>query len=337
MATKEEKKSSLDVLAIAAHPDDVELSAGGTLRKLADLGYRTGILDLTRGEAGTRGTPEIRAVEAQQAAEILGLHMRENLDLGDSHIWISEENRTKLVRAIRRWRPRILFTQFPDDPHPDHAHTAQLVREALHVSGLTKYDAEAGLERWRPNCVAHFLFPRTVAPTFIVDISAESERKWEAIRAHASQFFNPISNEPQSRVSTQAFLSEIEARDRYFGALIGAERGEAHLGDRAVGPHADRERDPARVQDRSHRHRRSPRHGPVQSRQQTDDRVGPGQRGRGLGRWLLLWGIERLRSQGVARIELGVEANNDRAMTLYRSVGFDPVDEWPQWMRQRRS
>lgn len=227
MATKEEKKSSLDVLAIAAHPDDVELSAGGTLRKLADLGYRTGILDLTRGEAGTRGTPEIRAVEAQQAAEILGLHMRENLDLGDSHIWISEENRTKLVRAIRRWRPRILFTQFPDDPHPDHAHTAQLVREALHVSGLTKYDAEAGLERWRPNCVAHFLFPRTVAPTFIVDISAESERKWEAIRAHASQFFNPISNEPQSRVSTQAFLSEIEARDRYFGALIGAERGES--------------------------------------------------------------------------------------------------------------
>lgn len=217
----------LDVLAIAAHPDDVELSVGGTLIKLAAMGYRTGILDLTRGEAGTRGTPEIRQQEANRAAEILGLAVRENLDLGDAHIWVNEESRVKLVRALRRLRPRVIFTQHADDPHPDHAHTAQLVREAMHISGLTKYDAEAGLERWRPNCIAHFLFPRTVAPTFIVDISAESERKWEAIRAHASQFFNPASNELQSRVSTPAFLNEIEARDRYFGALIGAERGEA--------------------------------------------------------------------------------------------------------------
>ncbi len=222
----ERQEFQLDVLAIAAHPDDVELSAGGTLIKLAALGYRTGILDLTRGEAGTRGTPEIRQQEANRAAEILGLAVRENLDLGDSHIWVNEESRVKLVRALRRLRPRVIFTQHGDDPHPDHAHTAQLVREAMHISGLTKYDADAGFERWRPNCVAHFLFPRTVAPSFIVDISAESERKWEAIRAHASQFFNRVSNEPQSRVSTQAFLNEIEARDLYFGALIGAERGE---------------------------------------------------------------------------------------------------------------
>lgn len=217
----------LDVLAIAAHPDDVELSVGGTLLKLAGLGYRTGILDLTRGEAGTRGTPEIRRQEAQQAAEILGLSISQNLDLGDAHIWVNEQTRVSLVRVLRRLRPKVLFTHHPEDPHPDHAHTAKLVREALHISGLTKYDAEAGLERWRPNCVAHFLFPRTVAPSFIVDISDQSDRKWEAIRAHASQFFNPSSNEPQSRVSTQAFLNEIEARDRYFGAMIGAERGEA--------------------------------------------------------------------------------------------------------------
>jgi bacillithiol biosynthesis deacetylase BshB1 len=222
-----DSKLQLDVLAIAAHPDDVELSVGGTLIKLAAMGYRTGILDLTRGEAGTRGTPEIRRQEAQQAANLLNVTVRENLDLGDSHIWVNEESRVKLVRVLRRLRPRILFTQHWDDPHPDHAHSAQLVREAMHISGLTKYDAEAGQERWRPNGVAHFLFPRTVAPAFIVDISAESERKWEAIRAHASQFFNPASSEPQSRVSTQAFLNEIEARDRYFGALIGVERGEA--------------------------------------------------------------------------------------------------------------
>lgn len=222
-----QQDSQLDVLAIAAHPDDVELSAGGTLIKLAEHGYRTGILDLTRGEAGTRGTPQIRKQEADRAAEVLGLSVRENLDLGDAHIWANEASRVKLVRALRRMRPRIIFTQHADDPHPDHAHTAQLVREASHIAGLTKYDAEAGLERWRPNCVAYFLFPRTVAPTFIVDISAQTERKWEAIRAHASQFHNPQSDEAQSRVSTPAFLREMEARDRYFGALINAEHGEA--------------------------------------------------------------------------------------------------------------
>lgn len=217
----------LDVLAIAAHPDDVELSAGGTLINLARMGYKTGALDLTRGESGTRGTPEIRAAEAERAAQLLGLSVRENLDLGDARIWVDEESRVKLVRVLRRLRPRVVFTQFWEDPHPDHAHGSRLVREACHVSGLAKYDQESGQERWRPSRVAYFLFPRTVAPSFIVDISAASERKWEAIRAHGSQFFNPQATEAQSRVSTQFFLNEIEARDRYFGAMIGVERGEA--------------------------------------------------------------------------------------------------------------
>jgi len=219
--------SQLDVLAIAAHPDDVELSVGGTLIKLAELGYKTGILDLTRGEAGTRGTPEIRATEAQAAAEILGVTVRENLALGDSHIWANEDSRVQIVRALRRLRPRIVFTQFWDDPHPDHAHTSQLVREAVHISGLAKYDADFGLERWRPLAVAYFLFPRTIAPSFLVDITAQSDRKWQAIRAHASQFHNPASEAPQSRVSTPQFLREMEARDRYCGALIGTEYAEA--------------------------------------------------------------------------------------------------------------
>jgi bacillithiol biosynthesis deacetylase BshB1 len=217
----------LDVLAIAAHPDDVELTVGGTLIKLARMGYKTGAIDLTRGESGTRGTPEIRAAEAERAAQLLGLSVRENLDLGDAHVWANEESRVKLVRALRRLRPRVVFTQFWEDPHPDHAHASQLSREACHVSGLAKYDRESGQERWRPSCVAYFLFPRAVTPSFIVDVSETSERKWEAIRAHASQFFNPQATEPESRVSARAFLSEVEARDRYFGALIGAERGEA--------------------------------------------------------------------------------------------------------------
>ena len=219
--------AQLDVLAVAAHPDDVELSVGGTLIKLAEMGYRTGVLDLTRGESGTRGTPEVRAEEASRAAQVLGLAVRENLDLGDAHVWLSEKSRTRMVRVLRRLRPRVVLTQHWEDPHPDHAHASQIVREAAHVAGLAKYDADAGQERFRPAGLAYFLFPRTIAPTFIVDISETSARKWEAIRCHASQFFNPQSSEPESRVSTERFLEEVEARDRYFGALVGASRGEA--------------------------------------------------------------------------------------------------------------
>ncbi|MBO0860684.1 MAG: bacillithiol biosynthesis deacetylase BshB1 [Chloracidobacterium sp.] len=219
--------AQLDVLAIAAHPDDVELSVGGALIKLARMGYRTGAIDLTRGESGTRGTPEIRGVEAGRAAQFLGLSTRENLDLGDTQVCANEASRVKLVRALRRLRPRVVFTQFWDDPHPDHSHTSLLVREACHLSGLVKYDLESGQERWRPSCIAYFLFPRSVTPSFIVDISETFEAKWDAIRAHASQFFNPSATGPESRVSAQAFLSEIEARERYFGAMIGVERGEA--------------------------------------------------------------------------------------------------------------
>jgi bacillithiol biosynthesis deacetylase BshB1 len=219
--------TQLDVLAIAAHPDDVELSVGGTLVKLTRMGYRTGVLDLTRGESGTRGTPEVRAAEAARAAEVLGLAVRENLDLGDARVWANEESRARLVRVLRRLRPRLICTQYWADPHPDHAHTSQLVREAAHVAGLAKYDAESGQERFRPSGIAYFLFPRTVAPTFIVDITETSARKWEAIRCYASQFYDPQSRELESRVSTQTFMDEIEARDRYFGALVGARHGEA--------------------------------------------------------------------------------------------------------------
>ncbi len=221
------EKSYLDALAVAAHPDDVELSVGGTLVKLARMGYRTGILDLTLGEAGTRGAPEIRALESRRATEILGLETRLTLNLGDSHIWVNEESRVQVVRALRQLRPGVVFTQHWEDPHPDHAHTSQLVREAAHLAGLAKYDAQEGLERWRPSCVAYYLFSRTVAPSFIVDIADTYERKWEAIRAHESQFFNPQSSEQQTRVSTAGFLREMEARDRYFGAMIGVEYGEA--------------------------------------------------------------------------------------------------------------
>src|ERR1051325_10417290 len=147
----------LDAMAVGAHPDDVEFSCGGTLIKLAALGYKVGVLDMARGELGTRGTAEMRAREAKEAARAMGLALRDNLELPDGHIWLDEASRIKMARKIRLYRPRVIFTHFWDDPHPDHVHTCQIVREAAHVAGLAKYDADAGQERFRPSTVAPFM------------------------------------------------------------------------------------------------------------------------------------------------------------------------------------
>jgi len=217
----------LDVLAIGAHPDDVELSMGGTLLKLASLGYKTGIADLTRGEMGTRGTPTVRAQEAAEAARLLGLAARENLALPDAHLWNNDESQAVVVRIIRKYRPKVLFTHYWEDPHPDHAHTSRIVSEAAHLAGLVKFDDEMGLERHRPNAVAYFLLPHRVAPSFVVDISEFAEGKERAIRAYRSQLHNPESNELETMLSAESFYRRIEARQRYYGAIIDVEHGEA--------------------------------------------------------------------------------------------------------------
>src|SRR6185436_19505717 len=185
----------LDALAIGAHPDDVELSCGGTLLKLGSLGYRIGILDMARGELGTRGSAEIRAREAECAAGVLGLGVRDNLELPDGHIWLTEDSRVRMVRKIRQYRPRVIFTHFWEDPHPDHAHTCQIVREAAHLAGLAKYDADTGQERFRPQAVAHMMFPRTAVPSFVVDISDFADAKSRAIHCYKSQLYDPNSKE----------------------------------------------------------------------------------------------------------------------------------------------
>jgi bacillithiol biosynthesis deacetylase BshB1 len=224
----------LDALAIAAHPDDVEFSCSGTLIKLIKLGYRVGVLDMTRGELGTRGTAEIRASEAAAAAEAMGLALRDNLELPDGHVWLDEESRLRLVRKIRQYRPRVIFTQYWEDPHPDHVHTCQIVREASHVAGLAKYDADTGQERFRPQAIAHFMFPRTVVPTFVVDITQVAEQKWEAAMCYRSQLYNPRSDELETALSSELFLKRLEARQRYFGGLIGVEHAEAFVVREAI-------------------------------------------------------------------------------------------------------
>ena len=227
----------LDALAIGAHPDDVELVCGGTLLKLASLGYKVGILDMARGELGTRGSAEIRAQEAEASARELGLAVRDNLELPDAHIWLNEESRVRMVRKLRQYRPRVVFTHYWEDPHPDHAHTCQIVREAAHVAGLAKYDGETGQERFRPQTVAHFMFPRTVVPSFVVDITEFAEQKSASIMCYRSQLFDPSSTEPETNISTEGFLRRLEARQRFYGSLISVEHGEAFIVREAINVH----------------------------------------------------------------------------------------------------
>ncbi|MDT7778195.1 MAG: N-acetylglucosamine malate deacetylase 1 [Acidobacteriota bacterium] len=217
----------LDVLAVFSHPDDAELTAAGTLLKVKSLGYRTGVLDMTRGEMGTRGTPEARADEAKEAARIMRLDVRLNLEQPDGHVWLTEASRTAMVRVIRAHKPKIILTAHWDDPHPDHAATARIVREAARLASMRRYDEEAGQQAVHVPALAHAAYSRLVVPSFIIDISEFVEDKMRAILAHRSQFYDPNSKEPVTRISDEGFLKQLESRWRYTGSLIGVAAGEA--------------------------------------------------------------------------------------------------------------
>jgi len=216
----------VDILAIFAHPDDVELAVGGTLLKLKHLGYKTGALDVTQGDMGTRGTVEGRAEEAADASKILKLDVRENLGLPDGHVFADDESRAKLVRVLRRLKPKVIFTHQDNDPHPDHNHIVQLVRESARLASMRRYDEETGGEKIAVPIVAHNIFSRLVAPSFVVDISDFLDEKIAAIRAHKSQFYDANSTEPETRLTDKNFLAQLESRSRYFGSLIGVSAGE---------------------------------------------------------------------------------------------------------------
>jgi bacillithiol biosynthesis deacetylase BshB1 len=216
----------LDALAIFSHPDDAELSVAGTLLKLKSLGYRTGVCDMTRGEMGTRGTPEIRGREAIEASRILKLDIRVNLEQPDGHVWPTEVARTALVRVLRTHKPKVLLTTHEDDPHPDHASTSIIVRQAARLASMGRYDEESGLAAVPMPAIMHSLFSRRIVPSFVIDVSEFVEDKMDAIRAYTSQFYKADSDEPQTRISASGFLAEIEVRMGYFGSLIGVAAGE---------------------------------------------------------------------------------------------------------------
>jgi bacillithiol biosynthesis deacetylase BshB1 len=177
---------------------------------------------------GTRGTVEGRAQEAEEAAKILKLDVRENLGLPDGHVFVTDDERAKLVRVLRRLKPRILLTHQIDDPHPDHHHIAQLVRESARLASMQKYDADFGQERTPAPIVAHNIFSQRVTPSFIVDVSDFHDEKTASIKAHVSQFYNPNagSDELETRLTSKNFIAELENRSRYFGSLIGVAAGE---------------------------------------------------------------------------------------------------------------
>ncbi|MFN8008753.1 MAG: bacillithiol biosynthesis deacetylase BshB1 [Terriglobia bacterium] len=214
----------LDALAIGAHPDDIELFVGGTLAKLASLGRKAGVVDLVRGELGSRGTPRLRAREAAASAKVLGLAVRENLKLTDGQILDTPEARLRVVKVLRKYRPDLVFTHFAEDKHPDHVYTSHIVTGACYLSGLAKLNT--GQPRFRPGKIFYFQLPMQVQPSFLIDVSGHYAKKMAAIRCFKSQLFDPNSLEPETYLSVPEFLSGHESLDRYYGHLMHAEYAE---------------------------------------------------------------------------------------------------------------
>lgn len=215
----------LDILVMAAHPDDAELSCSGTILKHIAAGKKVGIVDFTRGELGTRGTPEIRLQESADATKILGLHARENLGIRDGFFRNDEETQLKLIEVIRKYQPEVVLANALEDRHPDHGKGAQLAIDACFLSGLRQIKT-GDLPAWRPTQLYHYIQDRYLEPDFVVDISAHWDQKESAIHAFKSQFFDPSSTEPASYISSPDFLHFIQARAMEMGHKIGVKYGE---------------------------------------------------------------------------------------------------------------
>ena len=229
---------TLKILAFAAHPDDVELAASGTLIKHINMGYACGIIDLTRGELGTRGSAELRNQEAEASAKIMGLTVRDNLDLGDGFFEENEQTLIKVIKEIRKYRPQIVLANAISDRHPDHGRSASIISRACFLSGLPKIicDHEGmNLPAHRPKTIYNYIQDRNIGPNLIVVISDEYEQKIKAIMAFKSQFYDPNSQEPQTPISGQDFLSFLQARAQEYGRLIGCKYGEGFTTERCIG------------------------------------------------------------------------------------------------------
>lgn len=225
----------LDILAFGAHPDDVELGCGGTIAKEVALGKKVGIVDLTRGELGTRGTAELRDQEARAAAQILGVCVRENLQMRDGFFVNDEQHQLAVIQMIRKYQPEIVLCNAVDDRHIDHAKGSQLVSDACFLSGLIKIETTFQGQKqnaWRPKQVYHYLQWKNIPPDFVVDITGYNQKRVEAILAYGSQFYNPNSTEPETPIATRNFLESLDYRVRDLGRLVGTDYAEGFTTER---------------------------------------------------------------------------------------------------------
>lgn len=225
----------LDILAFGAHPDDVELGCAGTILKEVSLGKTVGIVDLTRGELGTRGSAEIRDQEANAAAKVLGVSVRENLNFRDGFFVNDEKHQLEIIKMIRKYRPEIVLCNAIDDRHIDHAKGSKLVSDACFLSGLMKIETVVDGEKqncWRPKLVYHYIQWKNIEPDFVVDITGFTDKKIETILAYRSQFYDPTSNEPESPITSKNFLESLNYRSRDLGRLTGVEFAEGFTVER---------------------------------------------------------------------------------------------------------
>lgn len=225
----------LDILAFGAHPDDVELGCSGTIAKEVSLGKKVGIIDLTRGELGTRGSVEIRNSESAKASEILGVVVRENLDMRDGFFVNDETHQLKVIEMIRKYQPKIVLCNAITDRHIDHGKGSKLVSDACFLSGLrqikTELNGEAQ-EAWRPKVVYHYIQWQNIEPDFVVDISGFMDKKMESVLAYSSQFYDPNSKEPVSPITSKNFLDSVKYRAQDLGRLVGVEYAEGFTTER---------------------------------------------------------------------------------------------------------
>jgi bacillithiol biosynthesis deacetylase BshB1 len=225
-------------LPFGVHPDDVELGCSGTLVTAVAQGKKVAVVDLTRGELGTRGTPETRDAEAANAAKIMGIHARENLEMADGFFQNDENNIRKVITVIRKYQPEIVLCNAPEDRHPDHGRSAALVADAAFLSGLRKIKTEyegSLQEHWRPSYVFHYIQDRYLKPDFLFDISGSFEQKINAILCYTTQFNTTDTSEPETYISNPDFLDVIKARALMFGKRIGVKYAEGYLTTKMIG------------------------------------------------------------------------------------------------------
>jgi len=225
----------LDILAIGAHPDDVEMSCGATIAKEVAKGRKVGILDLTRGELGTRGSAEIRKEEATAAAQILGVSVRENLGLADGFFQNNKTSQMEVIKVLRKYRPDIVFCNAVDDRHIDHGKGSKLASDACFLSGLRRIETEwegEKQEAWRPKLVYHYIQWVELVPDIVVDVTGFMDKKLEAVYAYGSQFYDAKSKEPETPISSKNTMESLSYRNQNFGRLIGTEAGEGFTVER---------------------------------------------------------------------------------------------------------